>query len=64
MSENRVTAIPGNMPGAVRDREHLSREVPRGKPLPGSASREVPPTKGQKYNRTQMSWPGRPGQDV
>ena len=22
------------------------------------------PTKGQKYNRTQMSWPGRPGQDV
>ena len=21
-------------------------------------------TKGQKYNRTQMSWPGRPGQDV
>ncbi len=39
----RVTAIPGNMPGAVRKREHLSREVPPGKPLPGSASWEVPP---------------------
>ncbi len=32
----RVTAIPGNKPGAVRDREHLSREVPPGKPLPGT----------------------------
>ncbi len=31
----RVTAIPGNMPGAVQDRENLSREVPPGKLVPG-----------------------------
>ncbi len=39
----RVTAIPGNMPGAVRDREHLSLEVPLGTPLPGSTSGNTSP---------------------
>ncbi len=46
------------MPGAVRDREHLSREVtsasrevPPGTPLPGTASWKVPPgTPGVKFS--------------
>ncbi len=39
---NRVTAIPGNMPGAVQDRENLSREVSPRKYLRENLSRELP----------------------
>ncbi len=40
--EKWVTGIPGNKPGAVWDREDLSRELPPGKYLLENLSRELP----------------------
>ncbi len=48
----RVTAIPGNMPGAVRDREHLSRELPPGKYL-REHSRDQFNSRDQFHSRDQ-----------